>query len=152
MNKHIFSNFTIFILNICIFSQTQTISHDMNDHAFPKTITFLNNTGETIKISLPNQQEIAPGESFLLSDDNHQKKPKIRWHIPKDTNSGIHIHSALFSLEGNILDIIEIYDENPQGSKSVFKTFKKVVTLSSTSSSFELFKNARIVDIKEKNQ
>lgn len=150
MNKNTAQKIYFLGFLICVFTNTQA-SHDIHEHAFPKTLTFLNNTDETILISLPAEQKIAPGESFLLSDDYHQKKPKVRWHVSKNIESGIHIHSALFTLDGNILDIVELYDENPQGAKSILKPFKKIITLSSTSENFTLFKNGRLIDIEQKN-
>ena len=151
MNTNNFQKITIFGIFLCFFTNIQSISPITDDHVFPKTVTFLNDTDEEILISSPTNQKIAPGESFLLSDDNNHKTPHVRWHILKNINSGIHISSGVFILKGNILTIVEFYDENPQGSKVILKPFKKIVTLSSTSENFRLFKNSRLVDVEQKN-
>lgn len=145
MNKNNINKLMIFSIFVCLFNNIQST----DDHVFPKTLTFYNDTGETITISSPTNQEIAPGESFLLSDDNH-KTPHVRWHILKNINSGIYISAGVFIYQRNILTIVEKYAENPQGSHSVLKSFKKIIPLSSTSENFTLFKNGRLVDIEPK--
>lgn len=151
MNTNNLQKIALFSLFICFFPNTHTANTHYDDHVYPKTLTFLNDTGEEILISSPTNQKIAPGESFLLSDDNNHKTPHVRWHILKNINSGIHISSGVFMLKGNILTIVEIYDENPQGSKSILKPFKKILTLSSESENFKLFKNSRLIDVEQKN-
>lgn len=156
MNKNILPKITIFSFSLCFFAITQTISNDslsLSDHAFPKTLTFFNDTGETILISLPTDQKIAPGESFFLSDENHKNAPKIRWHIPQNTDSGIFINSGVIFLHGNVLTIVESYDEDPLRSpntKPTLRTFKKTIPLSSESENFTLSKNSRLIEINPK--
>jgi len=59
--------------------------------------------------------------------------------------------SGVFILKGNILTIVEFYNENPQGAKAILKPFKKMITLSSTSENFTLWKNSRLIDIEQKS-
>ena len=153
MNTGMLQKITIFSMFTCFFANIETINAiNTDEHVFPKVITFFNDTQEDIIISSPTSQKIAPGESFLLSDDTTKNKtPHVRWHILKNINSGIHISSSVFIIKGNILTIVEFYDENPQGAKAILKSFKKIVTLSSTSENFTLFKNGRLIDIEPKN-
>ena len=151
MNTNILQKITLLSILSCFLQVTNIINaHD--EHFYPKTLTFLNDTGENILISHPSKQVIAPGESFFISDDTSKNKtPYIRWHILKSVNSGVNISSAVFTLKGNILTIVEIYDENPQGAKAILKPYKKIITLSSQSENFTLWKNGRIIDIEAKN-
>lgn len=152
MNTNALKKLTYISIFICLYNTAESISPTIDDHIFPKSLTFLNDTQEEILISHPTHQKISPGQSFLLSDDTSKNKtPYIRWHILKNVNSGIHISSGVFTLKGNILTIVEIYDENPQGSKAILKPFKKTITLSSTSENFTLWKNSRLIDIEQKN-
>ena len=150
MNKNIINKVALFSMYISFVTHTQPISTTENEYIFPKTVTFLNNTEETLEIYSHSNKEtiqtIAPQESFLLSDD----KPEIHWKVPQDIEAGVYIRSAIFTLKGNILEIEENYAENPQGSKPLFQKFKKLINLTSKSENFEIFKNGRILDINEK--